>query len=409
MSEPASRVHLGYLDGVRGWASLFVVLHHIWQFAVSQTDMGRPPRWFTVMTVFKWGPLAVTVFIVLSGYSLMIPVVRTAGATFSDGLGGFFHRRARRILPPYYATVVVCILLLLVFPSLQRPTGTQWDLALPPLTTTGLSLHAVLMHNLFEQWRWSLNPPLWSVALEWQIYFLFALLLLPIWRRLPPPAVVAAAFAIGFAPLPFGGAFAHTWYVGSFACGMWASAANFAKGLSGRHSMVRAPWNLVTVALLAPVAYWLAIRKGDLNDVHHWAWLVAVHTCVSFATAAFLAGSTAAIGRKETTPLLRALAHPISARLGAFSYSLYLLHYPLVALLYLPLRLAHIRPVHIFGLLVVVGVPVILGVSYAFHLAFEKPFLRGKVQPEFGSSRTHGNLTPDSVVPTLDSSSPGKR
>ncbi|HYQ16732.1 MAG TPA: acyltransferase family protein, partial [Polyangiaceae bacterium] len=159
MSKPA-RIHLSYLDGLRGWASLFVVLHHIWQFVVGQVDRPRPPRWFTIMTIFKYGPLAVTLFIVLSGYSLMIPVARSEDGSLSGGRAGFFWRRARRILPAYYATVVVSLALLLLVPAMNRASGTQWDMALPALDAPNLLLHGVLFHNLFEQWQWKLNPPL---------------------------------------------------------------------------------------------------------------------------------------------------------------------------------------------------------------------------------------------------------
>ncbi len=64
--------HYTHLDGIRGLAALFVVLYHT--AAVAETeDLSRYIAhlfWF----IRSHGHYAVTVFIVLSGYCLMLPV-----------------------------------------------------------------------------------------------------------------------------------------------------------------------------------------------------------------------------------------------------------------------------------------------------------------------------------------------
>jgi peptidoglycan/LPS O-acetylase OafA/YrhL len=77
-------------------------------------------------------------------------------------------------------------------------------------------------------------------------------------------------------------------------------------------------------------------------------------------------------------PRLRgALASRIGVTLGLFSYSIYLLHGPLVGLLDQEVfRPMHLAPPVTFGLLLVLGVPVIVVICYVFHLVFEAPFLR---------------------------------
>jgi peptidoglycan/LPS O-acetylase OafA/YrhL len=63
--------------------------------------------------------------------------------------------------------------------------------------------------------------------------------------------------------------------------------------------------------------------------------------------------------------------------LGLFSYSIYLIHDPIVGVLskyaFAPLGLS---PLATFTLMLVVGLPVILALCYGFHLLFEAPFLR---------------------------------
>ena len=53
-------------------------------------------------------------FIVLSGYSLMIPAARNGGELVG-GFRRYIFRRARRILPPYYAALICSIALILVY------------------------------------------------------------------------------------------------------------------------------------------------------------------------------------------------------------------------------------------------------------------------------------------------------
>src|ERR1041385_1529951 len=64
-----SRVHLAYLDGLRGLAALYIVLYH----AQSMLS-GLPSKVDLGLSVITLGRFSVTIFIVLSGYCLMLPV-----------------------------------------------------------------------------------------------------------------------------------------------------------------------------------------------------------------------------------------------------------------------------------------------------------------------------------------------
>ena len=47
-----------------------------------------------------------------------------------------------------------------------------------PVSSSGSLLsHLFLLHNLNASWIYDFNGTLWSIATEWQIYFVFALLL----------------------------------------------------------------------------------------------------------------------------------------------------------------------------------------------------------------------------------------
>jgi len=73
-------LRLEYLDGLRAVASLYVLLFHA---GVCFVGTGKPSRLSLLARVFRqplvYGHDAVGVFIVLSGYCLMLPVARADG------------------------------------------------------------------------------------------------------------------------------------------------------------------------------------------------------------------------------------------------------------------------------------------------------------------------------------------
>src|SRR2546421_13093474 len=100
---PASpRPHLDYLNGLRALAALYVVLHHAY-LTVWPVLLGKAPTGIDAALVgwLAYGHYSVSVFIVISGFCLMLPVLRNQDV-IAGGSITFYRKRARRILPPYY-------------------------------------------------------------------------------------------------------------------------------------------------------------------------------------------------------------------------------------------------------------------------------------------------------------------
>jgi peptidoglycan/LPS O-acetylase OafA/YrhL len=367
-------LRLEYLDGLRAVASLYVVLFHAGLgFSAPLSEL---PGWTrNLQRALSFGHDAVAVFIVLSGYCLMLPVARAEGL-MTRGLPSYITRRAWRILPPYFATLVVSLSLLALFPVLETPTKTIWDDTSPAFGAGSLVSHLLLVHNFFPDWAHRINGPLWSVATEWQIYFFFPFVLLPIWRRFGALPSLLVGFALGCSFLWVAPGAAHSvnsWYLGLFGLGMCAAGIGFASRAQERSLRERAPWGLITLALLG------AVGVGVTALIKRWfAVMPLSDSLVGAATASALVYLTRCALRPATEPrplLLRAFESGPLVLLGRFSYSLYLTHLPIVALCYFGLRRYALSPGSQWLWLVLLSLPLSLLFSYGFFWLFERRFV----------------------------------
>jgi peptidoglycan/LPS O-acetylase OafA/YrhL len=391
LEQPAAldaprRIRLESIDALRALAAIAVVLVHSFEiYGLGLPDIGNPTGGLTdtpshqlIFALYDWlfrlGGLAVPIFIVLSGYSLMIPVARSSQSLTTFGqLRTFFFRRAKRIVPPYYAAMLLSLLVIALVPGMNAAAGVYWDRALRDLDAVNIAAHLVLVHNVSDSWRDSINPPMWSMAVEWQIYFLFPLFVL-LWRRIGGLVVLGVAAVYGIAPmylpitvLPF----SHTHFVLLFALGMAGAMINFAEaGLEAR-LRTALPWGLLALlGLLVFTAMHVGSQLGlPLPD----GWMPEI--VVGAAVMALVVHCTRSQLDGRPSAVERALSHRALVSIGAFSYSLYLVHLPILALLALLARTMAIPTTAAYLLVFAAGLPLSLVVSYAFHLAFERPFL----------------------------------
>jgi peptidoglycan/LPS O-acetylase OafA/YrhL len=321
-SSPAAQGRLAFLDGLRGLAALYVVLHHA-ALEVRGASAWRAVEW--VRGLLRHGHFAVAVFIVLSGYCLMRPVANDRLGQLQGGILGYLGRRARRILPPYYAALGLCWLLIAVVPGLDRARGVRWDVALPAFEPGVVASHLLLAHNLAGRWIFKVDPPLWSVATEWQIYLVFPGLL-AVWRRYGRAAAVGAAFAGGFGLAAVGGwlgkfSLMHLcpWYAGLFALGMAGAAVSRSRPPAARQGwLLAAGLGLLAIGCAGFAARWGADRPVMITDL-----LVGGATTGLIIHLARPASSGALLGLLQSW---------VAVGVGSFSYSLYLIHFPILAM-----------------------------------------------------------------------------
>ena len=370
MSTPAparagTRIEFPYLDGIRGLAAVVVVLYHAWLFTGLSGQATSSSQLEVPRLIIGHGYLGVPVFIVLSGYVLMLPMARNGSHWYSRGFGNYVFRRAKRILPPYYAALALTVVLIAAIPLLRTPHGTQWDSKVP-VTFGGVLSHLFMLQDLSHSWIEQINGPMWSVAVEFQIYFLMPLILL-LWRFLGAWAAVGITVAVSIVPGLFGLAtWAHPWLLGLFAIGMLAARLTFADPSRRWVEPAAFAAGLVVVAALylrAPVA-------------REHGWLIEIVIgCLAAAVLVWL-GRLAMAGRRNV--VTSAFGSRPMVFLGLTSYSIYLVHSPLIGLANLVLLPLHLPLIANYLVLTFIAVPLALGVSWLMFFLVERHFLNSR-------------------------------
>ncbi|MER7927765.1 acyltransferase [Streptomyces sp. NPDC096057] len=345
------------LDGLRGLAALYVVLFHCWLYTFPGYPNSSAPR---VLDVLMFGRLAVVFFLVLSGFSLAISPARHGWRT--GGVGRFLRRRAWRILPPYWAALAMSLGV-----SLFLVPASHYG---PPTGSSVLVYGLVLQDVFFAP---TPNGAFWSIGVEAELYLLFPLVLL-VRRRFGAAAVVACVtlpvvvrglLAPGANPVE-----GDNWLAPHL-------APVFVVGVVGAGVVVaservrRLPWGWFAVLAALPVVV-LGVVRGSVWSVHHYFWVdLAVAPAMTMLIAAVATGQPARLVRLLTARPLRVL--------GDASYSLYLIHLPVVLVVIrrvAPHVVAPGLPTFCFTLLV--GLPVSVAAAWLFSRIFELPFKRNR-------------------------------
>jgi peptidoglycan/LPS O-acetylase OafA/YrhL len=344
------------LDGIRGLAALFVVLHHIFERAWPGYPADHAPFWAAWMI---YGRLAVVMFIALSGFSLGLGPARS-GWRFTS-IRTYAHRRAWRILPPYWAALgfsLVMTWFVLSQPGWAVPNGKS------------VVVYGLLVQDVFSVG--SPNKAFWSIAIEAQLYVLLPLLLLLV-RRVSARAMVGLVAAI---VVTIGLLGPHVPLMNSalvkFAPDL---AVLFAMGLlsaaivtAGERTRSR-PWAGYALAAAVPVIALMVVKGSTWSNLHlFWldlAWAPAV--------GCFLA----AIATSRPRRVIRFLDGRLPRSLGACSYSLYLTHMPIVIAVSYGLVLGRVATgTPAFFVLAAILLPVTVCFARLFAAVFELPFQR---------------------------------
>jgi peptidoglycan/LPS O-acetylase OafA/YrhL len=357
---PAAVPRLDYVDGLRALATLWVVLHHVREISSPERTL-KLPILGPVLASISFGQAAVISFLVLSGFCLYLPLARRNpdAPLLAQSYRKYLLRRARRIAPPCLWAVFFCLPLAMI-PGLRIGRWSE----VGPVGFGAIASHLLFVQNLFPEYAQKIDYPLWSVGLEWQLYLIFPIL---VWAFRKSNGLLvtlgalllAAAIRGTYRHLPGGlGAFLRDGpfsYLEVFSAGMIVAV------LTAQGRRVAPNWLLGAIAAFGL----LLVRLGSGNGLVH-------DLTVTAATASVL---LLGINSKWLT---RTLSTPLLAKTGVFSYSIYLVHAPLLHLFWLALQPLRLSSDVTFALLAIGCLPVTVAVSYAFHCVFERPFMQSK-------------------------------
>jgi len=376
---PREKVHLLYLDSLRGIAAVLVVIHHaLLQVRFDGYSLSAAQSVF--LAAFQNGHYPVDFFIVLSGYCLMIPVVK-GSYVLRGGALSFFRRRARRILPPYYLAMLLSLGLIATI--IGQKTGTHWDTSIP-VTKADILVHLLLIQDVLISTGGKINHAFWSISVEWRIYFLFPVLVW-LWRKAGPVrtlALVVATVAVLIVVLRYlhqlnpdvnnnpNGIVPH--YILLFTLGMLGADITlgtrnwFAKWGNTQWAIGLASITVLIIGL-SKASETITAIPWQLIDVCVGTWgiclLVLCHR-LQHAPAGQYDALKALMGWQ---PLVF---------IGTFGYSLYLIHAPLLQVvsqyMLMPLGL---NPFVEFIALSTGGLFLIVLAAYGFFLLCERPFM----------------------------------
>ena len=359
-APPTPRVedHIGFIDYVRAAAILLVLGFHLliesygglhtMESKMSFTD-GNLFHFFLTLLPFSYGFIGVSMFFLVSGFCIHLSHEKSKRKEFKV----FFVRRFFRIYPPYF--LALCFFAF-AFPLTMLRLNS-------PINLAQFFSHVLMVHNLDPRSFYGINGAFWSIGVEVQLYAIYPLLVLLVqrigWNK--------ALFLVGaiemslrslscVASVPFWITASPFYYWFS-----WSIGAKLADDYLHARPLFLARCPLWVWPCLAAFTY------------YYKPVFVFIFPCVALSTATVVAYC---ISRPTAQIHLPRFLCNALREIGVISYSIYLLHGPLLACM--PRLIRSAFPAHAFStfaisICLLFFCIVILTVSWLFHRYAELP------------------------------------
>ncbi len=356
------------IDGIRAVAVVAVILYHL------------DPH------ILTGGFIAVDLFYVISGFLITRIIVRDMHMR-NFSLRVFIVRRFRRIFPALLATVAITfIVACFVMPP-------------PDLKRTAVSAAAAVL-SVSNLYFWhsagyfdadAITKPLlhtWSLGVEEQFYLIWPLLMLAVWR------LFGKRFGTTMAVL-----FVTSLLASQFVLINHPNAAFYLMPLRIFEFAIGAGLAVVAV----PAATRLTANLAYLAGISLIVGPVILYTTATpfpgFAVVLPCVGAALLIWGADASDLAVILSNRPTRFVGKISYSLYLVHFPVVVLF----RFMHAGPLTGLDMVGLAAVTFVLGL--ALYYSVERPFRQGLIGKRFSWRPAGLAITAVLVIPLLAATS----
>ena len=312
------RRHIKPLTSLRGIAAIFVFVHHLLVYYLSDVGLGLSAYTQLIHNGYLW----VDFFFILSGFLLTL-LYHEGVVDNSLSKRDFLIRRISRIYPLHLFVLALFLVLQLALFLKGNMEAFSGKYSLFDFFRSLFLMHAVQWHPFFTPW----NGPSWSISAEWWAYLLFPWLVILVFRfrgRLASPLfwLTCAVALLGVSSVTTR-QLDLTGYLGLMRCfiefsmGIMLYSTVYRSGLAGK-------W-------LAHSGVQLTLFAGVLLSLHYEGLDVL---------SVFLMLLVVASVCDRETRVTRVLSHPWLIYLGTISYSIYMVHWFIFSLLDKSARLA---------------------------------------------------------------------
>ena len=324
--------HLESIDFLRGYAALCVMIHHI---SEGLAFSSKNPAIQSINHVMSYGALGVPLFFVISGFCIHRRKAEQIfkGVDEAVSFKKYWIRRFYRLYPSYLVVCLLSAILLLIAKmagvssvTIDTYPGNPYLFLMLDLVT-----HLLMVHCFFSMFDYGLgNGPLWTLAREEQYYLIYFPLLqirkrLTIWTCLILSLVASYVVVdmgnsiksenLHLAKLLVSSSLAYwpQWILGMLSVEMVVGLHRFKK-------------NVYRFKLALPVCLILTVVQTEFGATD------AFFRNLILGLLAFLFITSMAKFELEGRWPQNTFTH-IGRVLGRYSYSLYLVHYPIVIIL----------------------------------------------------------------------------
>lgn len=341
------------IDLLRAIAALSVFFYHQHFGALLANVIGF--NWFKLTDVFG-ASYAVPLFFLLSGYCIHLSGIKYLKNDQPLPLGQYLLQRFRRIYPAYAIGLLLSISVNLI---------THYD---PKITIIDILTHLFLVQGFISKYFNTINVVFWTISVEMGLYILYPVFY-KLRHRMSLNYAMTVVLCCSLLSLTFFSVIGHLTFPNQYCVfNIWFSWC-WGAYLADKKTFCPSYFNRSVFLLLYSC---LLIGFVALT------WLVpnAILFTYQLAIMAWTGPLLFFVSKehwfaKQTSFIIKGLTY-----IGLSSYSLYLLHEPLIALKSYLLHLilpATYRPVGV--ILALILVPLIAWYSY---FLFEKPFMNRK-------------------------------